>query len=398
MQKLIQNDWRYKSGSPFARAQILRHEIHPEGLDVDRIRFFEDGLLIPEASVGHIISVLQGSGRLHLMGGKRQSYQLEVGTHLYLPPGFESVLEAKSGSDFIRVSSPSASQARGKKLLLRHEMFLAACASDSQSLRWTLTPQYLSRRAFLHHDPVLLSKSGEPVSWFHTTMFDVAGLPQNEEGLPVFKMSYNSRTEVNFCYDVKGDARVRMAQHPYRNAKQLWGPWSTLNSDSTYHLNEAMGSPEEERYIDETTQTVCTFRNKHEVSIVDGYVSLFCLFDPAPTGIERHRPGEYSDYEPLSQILDTKPYKTFTREIAKYDEMVEQLSLARAMGTLAEFCETPTWELFIEGQKAQAAIEAKLIRELRSEGNGRELILACWMQSETVQKASKSIDFSHTRA
>jgi hypothetical protein len=45
-------------------------------------------------------------------------------------------------------------------------------------LRWVITPQYLSRRIFLHHDPTLLSKSGHPVSWFHTTMFDVAGLPK----------------------------------------------------------------------------------------------------------------------------------------------------------------------------------------------------------------------------
>ena len=46
-------------------------------------------------------------------------------------------------------------------------------------------------------------------------MFDVAGLPVNEDREPVFKMSYNSRTEVDVCYDVKGTARVRMAQHPY---------------------------------------------------------------------------------------------------------------------------------------------------------------------------------------
>ena len=52
-------------------------------------------------------------------------------------------------------------------------------------------------------------------------------------------------------------------------------------------------------------KTLQYFRNKHEVHIVDGHVTLFCIFDPAPTGIERHRPGEYSDYEPLSQVLGT---------------------------------------------------------------------------------------------
>src|SRR5204863_9462523 len=99
-------------------------------------------------------------------------------------------------------------QARGERLLLRDEKFIAACATRSQTLRWTLTPQYLSRRIFLHHAPILLSKSGHPVSWFHTTMFDVAGLPPNQDGEPVFKMSYNSRTEFNVCYDVEGEARV----------------------------------------------------------------------------------------------------------------------------------------------------------------------------------------------
>ena len=83
-----------------------------------------------------------------------------------------------------------------------------------------LTLQYLSRRIFLHHDPTLLSKSGNPVSLFHTTMFDVDGLPKNEDGEPVFKMSYNSRTEFNVCYDVKGIARVRMAEHPYKATNQ----------------------------------------------------------------------------------------------------------------------------------------------------------------------------------
>jgi hypothetical protein len=383
MQKLINNDWHRESGEPFARAQILKHEIHPEGLDVDRIRFFEPGGLAPRSSVGHVISVLQGSGRLHLAARDRHTFQLEAGVHLYLPPGLETVLDAEAGTELLRVSSPSASQTRGRELLIRNEVFLAACASRSQSLRWILTPQYLSRRIFLHHDPILLSKSGHPVSWFHTTMLDVAGLPRNEDGQPVFKMSYNSRTEVNFCYEVKGNARVRMAQHPYRETKQLWGPWLALDADSTYHLNEAAGSPEEECCIDEATQTLQTRRNKHEVHIVDGYVSLFCLFDPAPTGIERHRPGEYTDYEPMSQVLGTEPYKTYAREIARYDEMVDQLSLARAMGKLDTLYGTSIWELYLRGREAQAATESELLKTLATEGNGRGRVIAPWMQLVT---------------
>lgn len=363
MQKLIKNDWRRECEEVFDRTQILRHDDHPEGLDVDRIRFYKSGCLTLDSNLGHIISILRGKGRLQLTGSDKQVYNLDVGVHLYLPSGPQGVIDADSGTEILHVSSSSASQARGKKFLLRNEMFLAACASGSQSLRWVLTPQYLSRRIFLDHDPILLSKSGNPVSWFHTTMFDVTGLPKNEDGKPVFKMSYNSRTEVNFCYDVKGTARVRMAQHPYRETKQLWGPWLPLDGDSTYHLNE-------------TTQT---FRNKHEVYISEGYVSLFCLFDPAPTGIEHHRPGEYSDYELLSQVIGTKLYETYAREIARYDEMVDQLSVAKAKDKLNTFHGTPIWDLYLQGREAQTAIEAKLIKTVATENNGREHILAQWI-------------------
>jgi hypothetical protein len=265
--------------------------------------------------------------------------------------------------------------------VLRDEKFLAACTSDSQSLRWILTPQYLSRRIFLHHDPILLSKSGNPVSWFRTTMFDVAGLPPNEDGESVFKMSYNSRTEFNVCYDVKGTARVRMARHPYREKNQLWGSWLPLDAESTYHLNEAAEGPEEERVIDETTRTKQSLRNKHEVYILHGHVTLFCVFDPAPTGVERHRPGEYSDYEPLSQVLQTKQYEAYQRDVARYDEMMDQLSLARAMSELETLQATPIWRLYLQGQAAQLAIEARLHKTLSAENNGREHVVANWMQS-----------------
>jgi hypothetical protein len=381
MHKHIKNTWHREEGAPFTRARILTHDIHPEGLDLDRIRFIEAGNLSPKSDVGHIISILRGSGSLHAAGGDSRTFHLEPGVHLYLPPGLETILEAEAGTELLCVSSPSASQARGKKLLLRDETFIMACASGAQSLRWTFTPQYLSRRIFLHHDPVLLSKDGNPVSWFRTTMFDVAGLPGNEDGEPVFKMSYNSRTECNICYDVKGTARVRMAQHPYTETKQLWDPWFPLDGDSTYHLNEAAGSHEEECLIDTATGRRRFFRNKHEVHIVDGQVTLFCIFDPAPTGVERHRPGEYSDYEPLSQVLGTRPYETHRRELARYDEMVDTLSLARATGTLSGYHGTPVWGLYLRGREAQAAIEREIAKAMAAEGNGREQVLASWMQN-----------------
>jgi hypothetical protein len=380
MEKLIKNSWFRKSGEPFTKTKVLSHEIHPEGLDIDRIRFIETGNLVPKSGVGHIISILQGKGILHLKGDNKKSFSLDAGVHLYLPPDLESVLEVEPGTELIQVSSPSAAQARGKQLLLRDETFLAACTTGTQSLRWTFTPQYLSRRIFLHHDHVLLSKSGNPVSWFRTTMFDVAGLPRNEEGEPVFKMSYNSRTECNVCYNVKGNARVRMAKHPYMETNQLWDPWLPLDGDSTYHLNEAAGSPEEECIIDNTIQTPKFFRNKHEIHIVDGHVTLCCIFDPAPTGVERHQPGKYSDYEPLSQVLGTKHYETHQREIARYDEMVDQLSIAKATGSLKALRGTPVWELYLRGREAQATIESELAKTLSAEGNGREGVIAQWMQ------------------
>ena len=381
MQKLIKNTWNRRPGEPFTRAVILSHDVHPEGLDVERIRFIEGGTLVPAQGVGHIISIHKGKGRLRTAGEKNQAFQLEAGVHLYLPSALKSELDAEPGTELVHVASVSASQARGTRMLLRDETFIAACASGTQSLRWAFTPQYLSRRIFLHHDPVLVSKSGNPVSWFRTTMFDVAGLPTNEDGEPVFKMSYNSRTEFNVCYDVRGTARVRMALHPYRKTQQAWGPWHTLDNDSTYHLNEAAGSPEEECIKDESNGSSQFFRNKHEVYILDGHVSLFCMFDPAPTGVENHRPGEYSDYQPLSQVLGTEPYEIHKREISKFDEMVDRLSLAKATGSLSTMQGTPVWDLYLRGRDAQAAIESRLAKTLAADGTGRDRVLARWMQT-----------------
>jgi len=382
MQKLIKNSWCRKPGGQYAKIGILNHAVHPEGLDIDRLRFYEPGRLEPKRDVGHIISVLRGGGSILVDGENKSPFRLAEGVHLYIPPGKGSVLNGALGTELLCVSGADPSQGRGKDFLLRDETFIAACAAGSHSLRWNFTPQYLSRRIFLHHDPVLLSKSGNPVSWFRTTMFDVAGLPHNEEGEPVFKMSYNSRTECNVCYDVKGDARVRMAKHPYSKSKQPWGPWLKLDDDSTYHLNEAAGSPEEESFIDEETRTAQFLRNKHEVYIDNGHVTLCCLFDPAPTGVENHRTGEYSDYEPLSKVVGTPLYEAHQREIAKFDAMVDTLSIAKATGTLDAYRGTSEWQLYLQGREAQESIEFGIAKALAAEGKGRELILARWMQKE----------------
>lgn len=367
MNKLIRNEWQRAPGASYERAAILRHDLCPEGLDVDRIRFVRPGRFALEPGVGHIASMLRGRGTLLVSG---ENLHLEGGVHLYLPPDLEAFIEADGGAELILVSAPSAAQSRGQKLLVRDERFLSACASGTHSLRWILTPQYLSRRIFLHHDPVLLSRSGDPVSWFHTTMFAVTGLPENEDGEPVFKMSYNSRTEFNVCYDVAGDARVRMALHPYRDKGQDWGPWRPLDSDCTYHLDEAAGGPEQEHGL----------RNKHEV-YADGHVSLCCLFDPAPTGIERHRPGEYSDYEPYAEVAARPEYEIFRREMIRFDHMVDELSLAQARGEIDRLRGTERWALYEEGCKAQDAAEAALHEALVAESKGRDKVIQRWKRS-----------------
>jgi hypothetical protein len=359
------------------RTPILEHDVHPEGLDVDRVRVRAPAKLTPDAAIGQIWSLVRGAAALQRAG--EAPLKLEGGTHLYLPLGLRCTIEAQPGAEWVRIRAPKPEQARGKQLLLRDETFVSACAVGERSLRWTLTPQYLSRRIFLHHDPALLSRSGNPVSWFHTTMFDVAGLPANEQGEPVFKMSYNSRTEFNTCYEVEGIARVRMALHPYQARGQRWGEWQPVDGESTYHLNEPAGGPDEERFVDASGRAR-TQRNKHEVDIRDGYVSLFCLFDPAPVGIERHRPGEYSDYEPLSDVMATEDYAHHQREIRRFDEMVDSLSMAKARGELSACFGTAAWEQYLRGRQEQAEIEKKLIARLVAEGQGRERILKRWLQ------------------
>ena len=381
--KLIKNDWQREPDQPCFRAPVLQSDKHPEGLDVDRLRFFEAGSLSLSSDAGHIVSITAGGGKLQVAGENRAAFDLRPGVHVYIPPGLEPRIEAEPDTMLIRTSSASAEQTRGRELILRDEQFLAACTTGSHALRWILTPQYLSRRIFLHHDMTLVSKSGHPVSWFHTTMFDVSGLPRNDEGESVFKMSYNSRTEFNVCHRVSGSARVRMAEHPYSANDQSWGPWLGLDDECTYHLNEAAGGPEEECLIDEATQSTQYFRNKHEVYIADGAVSLFCLFDPAPTGVERHRPGEYSDYEPVSHVLGTPLYENHRREIGRFDEMLDRLSLAKAAGRLSDVENTVQWGLYLQGRQAQIDIEDQLLSTLIEEGQGRERILTPWMQSSS---------------
>jgi hypothetical protein len=378
MEKLIVNDWHRAPNDPFERAVILRATAAPEGLDIERLRFVEAGRFGFATEGGHIASLVTGGAELEVRG-QRAPLRLASGTHLYLPPGADAGLRAEAGSELVIVSAPTEAQTRGRELIVRDERFLSACASAAQSLRWILTPQYLSRRIFLHHDKTLLSKSGHPISWFHTTMFDVTGLPKNEDGESVFKMSYNSRTEINVCYEVHGEARVRMALHPYARTGQAWGPWLELSGDTSYHLNEAAKGPEEEWIEDPETGVRRPYRNKHEVRS-EGHVSLFCLFDPAPTGVERHKPGEYSDYEPISEVTSRPEYATLQREISRFDEMIDRLSMARALGELDAHRGSAPWQIYEQGSSAQTAIEQALFAALQGEGTGRDRVIARWLR------------------
>jgi hypothetical protein len=375
---VIRNTWRTAANGQVMVAGILNHRTTPEGLDVERVRFIEAGSHALDETVGHLVSVL--SGEVTLLGGQIEDrlLRLTVTAHAYIPPGRRARIEAPAGAELLHVAGATAAQSRGDRLLVRDETFLAACATTDQTLRWILTSQYLSRRIFLHHDAPLLSKSGAPVSWYRTTMFDVAGLPPGDDGEPVFKMAYNSRTEFNVCYQVLGRARVRMAEHPYRDGGQVWGPWLSIDGESTYHVNEASGGDEEEVRVDRATGQRRTFRNKHEVSIADGHVTLFCLFDPAPTGIERHRPGTYSDYEALADVLGTPRYETYIRDVVEFDAMVDVLSMAQARGELRSLRGSAAWRLYERGRQAQAAQESALLDGLVGEGAGRERIVAPW--------------------
>lgn len=372
MGTVIRHQWLEADGDPLARGAILHADTSPEGVAVSRLRARQDGPLSLDAAHGHLITVIAGEVRATVEG---ERLVLRDGVHLFVPPGAAVPLEVKAGAQLVHVASPAA---RGRRVLVRDEAFVSACAIEGQSLRWILTPQYLSRRIFLHHDQALASKSGHPLSWFHTTMFDVAGLPPNADGESVFKMSYNSRTEFNVCYDVQGEARVRMAEHPY--AGQTWGAWQGLDGEATYHLDEPAGGPHEER-LTAADGSAQTLRNKHEVYSREGYVSLFCMFDPAPTGTERHRPGEYSDYEPYAAVSGRPEFAEHQRALARLDAMVDRLSLARARDRLEAERGGEAWAVYQQGRAAQRALEAALVASLAAEGKGRDQVVARWLSA-----------------
>ena len=377
MEKIIHNKWQQIEKGQFHTA-ILNRDIHPEGLDVSRFCFKQRGEVEFNPFDGHMVTIL--SGQVHL---KLNSFTtpLKFGAfvHLYIPPYENAKLKASRDTQLIHIAGP-AEQARGEKLIVRDEHFIQATADCDRMFRWVLTPQYLSRRVFLHHDKILLSKSHQPVSWFRTTMFDVNGLPPNDDGLPVFKMQYDNQTEANFCYDVAGEARVRMAYHPYKDKDQTWSEWKSLGNDTTYYLNEDSQSPDVEWYISPETGERSSKRNKHEVYIPEGgYVTLCCLFDPGPTGSEKHMPGKYSSYQNVNKIIGTEAYQQHLKALTPFDEMVDRLSLLKAQGLLDESGENPKWEFYQNGLENQTKLESELVQQLRNENRGRDAVVLKWI-------------------
>ncbi len=351
MNAIVVNTWKVDPDSGVAVALILSHDIHPEGHNFSRWRVPACQEVELPSLFGCIVSVIDGSGQLQV-GSER--YLLSKGGHCFLPAGCTAKFVSENPSSLVTVSAAEAGRCRGRELLIRDEEFLVACASEVGAMRWILTPQYLSRRIFLHHDKTLVSGAGHPLSWFHTTMFDVQGLPVNDQGDSVFKMSYNYRTEPNLCYEVEGKASVRMALHPY-GEPQSWGPWQAIDGETTYHLNESDKFAEWES----TDEGQHPLRNKHEVKIDHGHVSLFCMHNPAPTGAERHSAGEYSEYGDLERTLKSVEYQAYLQAVLPLDKMVDTLSMAKAKGLSVSAL--PEYSAFLRGLTTQKNLEAELL-------------------------------------
>lgn len=355
--RVIVNRWTPSADGAFERARVLAAGVHPEGLDAVRVRFSR-AATVPFEGAAHLVSLMRGAARMRGCG-------LDPSTHASVVGDVE--LEAEAGTELIVVTG-RAPEGRAA-LVVRQERFLAAALDAEGPLRWILTPQYLSRRIFLHHDAALLSQSGAPVSWFRTTMFDTTGLPPNDDGESVFRMSYNHRTEPNFCYDVQGHARVRFAEHPYDDAAQRFGPWHDLDGETTYHLNEARGGAEEEH------RDGHPLRNRHEVANAGGHTTLFCLFDPAPTGVEEHHPGTYSEYGALDDVLGSERYAKKLVRLREVDAHIDTLSLAAARGEPLEG--TAAWAWYEEASEQARNNRAALLARL---DEGRRKIVAPWAE------------------
>jgi hypothetical protein len=366
MGSVVRSRWN-ADATCVARVRVLDARRAPEGVDVDRVRFRGRGRHSLDPALGHLLTPVRGEGVLVL---DDERLRFAPGLHAFLPRGSRAAIDGQGDLELVHVQSTTVG---GSRPLLRHEAFVAACAVGDRAFRWVLTPQYLSRRIFLHHDDALQSRAGHPLSWFRTTMFDVDGLAPNGDGEPAFKMAYHSRTEFNVCYDVVGEARVRMATHPY--AEGGWGPWQALDADTTYCLDEIADDTAE---WEATPNGPALRRNQHEVVVRGGHVSLLCAFDPAPIGIERHTPGAYSDYEPVDRLEDHEAHRALLAASPELDAMVDTLSWAWARDALDRAVGSRAWATFLEGRAAQRANERALVDEVRRATPSRAGLVASY--------------------
>lgn len=320
--RIIVNNWQMSEPS-VRQSCIVDASESCEGIDLYRYEAAANTQIELSGDAGHIFSLLRGAAALSL-GGHTEKLTLREGTHVYVPPKNSACIQFIESTSAIHASG-AGNRNHGTNLLIHGERYLAPA-------RFILTPQYLSRRAFLNRDHTLVSRSGDRIAWFHTTMFDTRGLPPNHDGLPVFKMSYDHQTEINVVYEVSGEAAVRFADHPYIDPpSQRWGDWYSLDNETTYYLNECADGDAVELYVDPTTSKNVCLRNRHEIFIAPkGHVSLCCLFDPGPTGLETHQPGAYSSYAPVSDTLGTRAYREFLESVAATDRLIHRLSYEQA--------------------------------------------------------------------
>lgn len=366
--KIIVNNWQ-DLDERFRVSQILDRAVGCEDIELWRYEAEEGAVLNLAANQGHIVSLLAGEAVMESGDDSVADLCITEGTHVYVPPACAASLRFSARSSLIQACAPD-SRPHGTQLLVHNERYLAP-------VRFVLTPQYLSRRAFLHRDHTLVSRDGNRVAWFNTTMFDTQGLPPNIDGESVFKMSYDNQTEVNVVYDVGTRASVRFANHPYAEPDvQSWSDWHSLDGDTTYYLNEGAKGPEIEHHADPDSGKEYCLRNRHEIFIAPGsHVSLCCMFDPGPTGLETHQPGEYSSYVPVAEVVDTKMYRDFLASVVAADDMVRTLSLAQARNDGVPDRSSPKWEEYeyVLGRALEA--EEQLIREADKE---RRSIMAFW--------------------
>lgn len=331
-----------------------------EGLDSRRLEIKADRTYFFDNQLGHVATIIKGQS--YFSCKSHEKLKLEAFTSFFIPVGESASIKSTSGNLQILLVSAPSSQTVGKRFLLKNHKFVNACTNTQQSMRHILTEQYLSRRIFLRHDETLLSKSGDPISWHHTTMFDTKSLPLNEEKITVFRMSYNTKTEINICFDVPILSKVRFAVHPYSTSSQEWTKWEEIDSNTCYNLNE---SPDEMEMIKSEDGTIRGYRNKHEVHIPEnGYVTLMCLFNPATTGIEKHVTGKFSDY---GKGIDDMNILPFLSELSKYDQMVEELSIKQSLGEDIE--KVGSYKVYQEGIKNQIAIEEELLSSIAERKN-----------------------------